>query len=190
MPFEKGHPPYPRKTRLQVAEEIAVLEADPDWQVATAKNPFHEGVPASPIRRWSKLDDWLLGRLNDRWNFPEATWRGKLAGFAASNDYLFVENDNGVLLLEMKRHAMTGRPEVLEVFAWSRGSHIDKVRGSNWTIPQRSEHETELLRLYRHGREWARSMKAVRVEMGRCSDFAPSLLKHEFDGDYLVDVLL
>lgn len=143
-----------------------------------------------PARRW-KLDDfdnWFLGRLNDRWpGYHENTWRGKLANLSGSNDHLFVTNGESVLLCEVKSHAITARPLVMEVFGWSRDSLVDRSgRTGNW-VPEDGRH---LLALYRHAKTWAEGMKAVRLIAGTCSDLNSAKLKQHFTGEYLLDVLL
>lgn len=119
----------------------------------------------SPSHRWqlADLDAWLLGRLQDRWGGDERYWRGKLAGYAAANEFLFITNDDGVVLAEQRRHPMSGVPVVYEIFAFARGDEASALR---------------LLRpLYRQMQEWAKAMSATRWYVGICSDVLPSTLK-------------
>lgn len=175
MPFEKGHPPYPRRG----AEEVGVTTE----------------ILASPeIRRFTadRIDDWLLGRLEDRWpGTPEFAWRGKVAGFNASNAHLLVESDLSVLLMDVISHpVIPNRVEIREGFVWSRAATLTQDGAANWWVPKASAAEDDLVALYRYALKWGKSMKAIRANIGRCSDLAPSTLKGRLSGDYLVDVLL
>lgn len=171
MPFQTGHPPYRRSTRLAVAE-------------VTDDTP----APAvGPVRRWqlADLDAWFLARLNFRWAATEQAWRGKLSGFSASNEYLFVTNGEAVLLALLMRHPMTGKPIVMEICAFARDA--DERDGVYNVIPK-SLGDAAIRALYRHLREWGKSMGAARLYIGVCSDILPSILRDMMGADayYLV----
>ena len=158
-----------RATRLAVVEEETELTP----------------ILAQP-RRWqlSDLDPWLLERLNFRWLAMEATWRGKLAGYAAGNEYLFITNGEAVLLAMNMRHAMSGKPVIMEVFAFCREANF-KHDVYGLEDPQGAG-AAALRALYRHLREWAKSMDATRVYVGICSDAVPSKLREMFADSYYV----
>lgn len=143
MAFERGHPPYPRRSRLQERAELV------EQQCEVAAEATMALLEISPPRRWSQsisepLDPWFLEKLNERWpGFSEQTWRGKLASFAGSNEFLFVTNDEAVLLMVVIRHPMDGKPVVLEVFGWAKRD------------------ERALAALRRYGSDWAKDMHAV-----------------------------
>ncbi len=145
-----------------------------------------ERLQITQPRRWqlSDLDEWLLKRLNYRWEAAEATWRGKLAGFSAGNEFLFITNGQAVLLAMSQRHVMSGKPIVMEVFAYARSADF---RNGVWGLEQGAElGETALRQLYRQMREWAKSMDAVRAYVGISSDMVPSSLKDMLGGYYVV----
>jgi hypothetical protein len=134
------------------------------------------------------VDDWLRERIKDMWpTLPEAQWMSRLASFAASNEFLFVTNGRGVLCAEQKPHAMTMRPLVIEVFAWSRGARLANDGTGDWTVPERSD-QVALAQLYRYARDWMRSMKGFRFIAGTCSDLSPGVLLNLTDGRYMVDI--
>ncbi len=163
-----------RPTNAERARRLAVVEEG-------------EALPDLPQpRRWqiADLDPWLLERLNNRWLATEQTWRGKLAGYAASNEFLFITNGAAVLLAETKRHAMTGKPVVMEVFAFARESNF---KHDVWGLEDVSGFGAMALRaLYRQMREWAKDMDATRVYSGICADLPPSVLRQLFADAYHV----
>ncbi len=148
-----------------------------------------EGVALPDLvqpRRWqlSDLDPWLLERVNNRWLATEATWRGKLAGYAASNEFLFITNGEAVLLAETKRHAMTGKLIVMEVFAFCREANF---KHDVWGLEDMQGFGAMALRaLYRHMRDWAKSMDATRVYTCICADMVPSTGRQVFPESYYV----
>lgn len=146
-----------------------------------------EGEPLK-IERFTQdmVDEWLLMRLNDMWpNRSESYWRGKIAGIAASNDFLFITNGPAVLCMMQFAHAMTARPLVVEVFGWARAARVSTDGTGDWIVP--GQVDRPLGELYRHAREWMRSMKGFRMIAGTCSDLAPACLKDELRGHYMVD---
>lgn len=139
------------------------------------------------VRRWllSDLDPWLLGRLNFRWNRSEAMWRGLLAGFVASSDFLFITNEHAVLLAVRMRHEISGDQIIKEIIAFARDA--DEKDGV-YEVHLGTIGDAALRLLYRSMRDWGKSMNAARAYVGVCSDILPSKLK-ETMGDaayYLV----
>ncbi len=169
MTFQPGHPPYNRRR-----SNLAVVE---------------EGEPLPDLpqpRRWQldDLDPWLLERINFRWLATETTWRGKLSGYAAGNEYLFITNGEAVLLAMNLRHAMSGKPVIMEVFAFCREADLkDGVYGLGKDV---ALGDAALRGLYRQLKDWAKSMDAARVYVGVCSDMVPSKLKESFVDSYYV----
>lgn len=133
----------------------------------------------APIRRWeaSDFDEWLASRLQFRWGGEARIWQHRLMGFQ-SNDYLFITNGSAVLLAMQMRDIMTGKPFVMERFAWTRDAdEKDGVYGLK-------QHEDTTLRpLYRRLREWASGMSATRLYVGVCSDLLPSELREMMGKD-------
>jgi len=146
-----------------------------------------ETIPDLPQpRRWQldDLDPWLLSRINDRWAGTQAMWRGKLAGYSAGNEYLFITNGEAVLLAMVTRHAMSGKPVVMEVFAFCREANL---KHEVWGLEDTQGYGATALRaLYRQMRDWAKSMSATRVYVGVCSDLVPSKLRDMFADAYYV----
>ena len=127
------------------------------------------------IRRWdlSDFDDWFAHRLCHRWGGEPRVWRHKMMGFQ-SNDYLFITNGGAVMLAMVLRHVMTGRPVVMEIFAFARAApEKDGVYGAT----QRTNEGDALKPLYQRLREWAKSMDATRIYVGVSSDILPSELR-------------
>ncbi len=159
MAFQKGHPPYNRRSRLLVAAE--------DGDVATLEHPTQS---EAPIRRWAiaDFDDWLLERLVHRWGGVSLAWQRKFLGFQ-SNDYLLITNEDAVLLAMQQRHVMIAQPICMEVFAWSRDATL-----KNGIYDSAGN---ALRPLYRQMKEWARGMNATRIYTGVCSDYPHSTVQ-------------
>ncbi len=156
--------------------------------------PPPQPVPVGEVRRFvpADIDQWLLSRVSDRWaEFSEATWRNRLASIAVSNGFLFVTNERCVLLMTaMGSHAMTGKPIVMEVFAFSRDARWSEDV-SNWVIDPKKTADgiTAMSAIYRAGKNWMKGMSATRMIVGTCSDMAPSVIKNAAGGYYVVDVV-
>ncbi len=135
-----------------------------------------------PVRRWTldELDNWLLARLCHWWGGMDAIWRGKLALYATSNDHLFITNGEAVLLLVRQMHALSGKPFVMEIFAWARES---EAKDGIYTAHRGTYANQALRALYKNARLWARGMKGTRVYLGVCSDLLPGELKEMLGDD-------
>lgn len=168
MPFQKGHPAYPRRVRTE--DDLPTIPL-PD-------------LP-SP-RRWAieDYDLWLQARLEKRYG-SAMPWRQKLVGFAASNDFLFVTNQHATILALVQRHVMTGQPWVQEVFAWARDADLkdDVYETLPKTLP-----DAALKALYRHVIRWTRDAGGNQLIVGMCSDMTPSRMLEAFGAHYLVRV--
>lgn len=170
--------------------ELGLVKSNPSAYRPRPEPPAP--VPVGEVRKFAPaadIDEWLLSRLANRWpGFSEATWRSKLVSLAGSNNFFFVTNERCVLLMTvMGSHAMTGKPVVVEVFAFSRDARWSED-SSNWVIDQKGEGAVAMSAIYRAAREWMRGMNAARMIVGTCSDMAPSLVKNAAGGYYIVDV--
>jgi hypothetical protein len=107
---------------------------------------------------------WLIGRLRQKWpTISDVSFRGKLNGWNASNEFLFIRNDLAVALAIAMRDNMDGRSYVRAIFAFARDG-----------AAQSSPGERAIVALYRHMREWAKSMRATRVYFSGRSDIGLS----------------
>lgn len=160
----------PRRSRLVEVDEDGAALAMPE------------------IRRWqsSDFDDWLLTRLNHRWAASEVTWRGKMASFAAGNDFLFITNEAACLLAMRQPHVMTGKPIVHEIFAWARDADI---RDNVYETEVKRDGFVALRLLYRYMAAWAKGMGSPYGYIGVSSDIPPSKLQDMFArAHYLVRI--
>jgi hypothetical protein len=142
------------RRRLELAEEGAVsnIGDTPPWAVKSLTRRFTADM----------IDSWLLGRLNKIWpGVADVTWRGRFLAFGQSNEYLPICNDRAVLLAEIRRQPMSGRPIVWEVLAWSRDAEDD------WLPREKGQ---ALFALYQHARQWMDGMNGERLILGVCSD--------------------
>jgi hypothetical protein len=137
----------------------------------------------SQPRRWelADLDDWLLGRLNHRWG--DLSWRGKLAGFSANNDFLFITNEDAVLLATAWRDPLTNKQFVMERFAFAREAD---VKNDVYNVAVGSHGEAAIHALHLHMAGWGKAMGANRVYMGICCDILPSTLRQMTPDSYYV----
>jgi hypothetical protein len=159
MPFQKGHPVYPRRTNLVAVEDS--IERDP-----------------LPIQRFTvdMVDQWLIERINAAW--PDRKWserdlRGRIADLARSNDVLLITNGSAVLCAVRTPHLMAGVAEVHEVFAFSRSARPSPDGSGKWRIPD-TDALAALVDLYRRAREWKTEMGAVGMVACKCSDLGAS----------------
>lgn len=141
------------------------------------------------IRRYrlDDFDDWMLGRLLHQWEGHEQQWRYRITSFQG-NEYMFVTNEDAVLLAVQQRHEMTGKPVVREILAWSRAADL---RNGQYGIDQHSPHEIPMRALYQHLNEWGVQLGATRLYVGVCSDLTPGLIRALFskqDAYYVVGV--
>lgn len=105
---------YERRSRLAVVE--------PAVEHLPVGLAVPEPVPLPEVRRWrqSDFDEWLSAELMSRWGGNPIMWRNKLVNMAASNDYLLITNEAAVLLAMQQPHPLSGKPVVMEVFAFGR----------------------------------------------------------------------
>ena len=121
------------------------------------------------IRRFSLADmpdwrPWLIGRFREKWPaISQGSFHGKLNGWSASNEFLFIRNDLAVGLAVMMRDNVDGRTYVRAIFAFAREG-----------AEQSSPGERAIIALYRRMREWATSMRATRVYFSGRSDIGLS----------------
>lgn len=163
MPFQKGHPPYPRKSRLtQVGGETRVTE-DEAKRLAGASDFAHLDTVTNgaappdidwekanrPPRRWTAADieEWFAARLMQRWGGNPVMWANKLANLSSSNDYLFITNEDAVLLAARFSHPMSGRALIAELFAFAREDGDARC-------------EAAVAGLRRQMRQWGKSARA------------------------------
>src|SRR5205823_1231264 len=110
------------------------------------------------VRRFTIVDMpsgglWLLDRLRKKWpTISEGSLRAKITCWSTSNEFLFIRNDLAVGLAVAMRDNMDGRQYVRAIFTFARDG-----------APQSSLGEKAIVALYRHMREWAKSMRACRV---------------------------
>lgn len=141
-------------------EDIASSIADEPPPLLT----FH------PVRRvlpndLPELSTWLLPRLETIWPAnSSAVWSSKLRAFMMSNDAMFVRTENAVALAVAARGDMDGRLVIREKFVL--------CRDRQHRLPDNKLHpwEAEMVALYRHIRDWARSKDAVRLYVLECAD--------------------
>ena len=188
MPFQPGHPPYPRK-RVTATPTSTSWDGGPiSTDGLSAFQGVDEGFIAPPIRRWlmSDLDDWLLRRLayNYMLGHEVRWWENKIASFASHNDFLFITNEQAVLLARREPHLITGTLAVREVFAWARSSEF--VQGIAYRAHENTPAEAALLPLYRHLMIWATEAGARNITVGEASDLQPKRLERLYrsNGSY------
>jgi hypothetical protein len=141
------------------------------------------------IRRMTvdDIDDWLLGRLNDRWpGYDDRTWIGKFNGFGMSNDILAITNEEAVAVFFSSGHLMTGKPVVMEAFLFSREAKIN--RNGEVALVAGSPEEKRAYDLYNHAFDWAKSRGAVRTICGTCSDMNAYGIRNRRSCPLLADV--
>jgi hypothetical protein len=137
--------------------------------MAVAARRKADEVSRGEIRRCTVVDmpewgPWLLGRLREKWpTIGDGSLLGKIGAWSASNEFLFIRNDFAVLLAIVMHDNVDGRPYVRAMFAFARDS-----------APQSSAGEHAIVALHRHIREWAKSMRAMRVYFSGRSDIGLS----------------
>jgi hypothetical protein len=95
--------------------------------------------------------------LREKWpTISDRSFRGKLNGWSACNEFLFIRNDLAVLLAVTLHNNVDGRPYMRAIFAFARDG-----------APQSSSGEKASIALYRHMREWAKSQRATRAGLFR-----------------------
>lgn len=129
-----------------------------------------------PIRRLAgdEIDAWFLGRLAAMWpGSSEQTWRGKLAGYGMSNDYLCIRNDRAVLIAQRRLSPLSGKWLVDVLLCWSRDGDGDADGSGGW-LP--SSYAGPVLALYNFCRQWLTDMRGERIVAGMCDDLRGDLL--------------
>jgi hypothetical protein len=121
------------------------------------------------VRRFTPVDmpewgPWVLRRLREKWpTISEGNLLGKVHAWSASNEFLFIRNDLAVGLAIAMHDNMDARLYVRAIFAFARDG-----------AAQSSPGEKAIVALYRHMREWAKSMQATRVYFSGRSDIGLS----------------
>lgn len=136
---------------------------------------FETAEALAATRRWqtADLDEWLLTRLKHRWQGQDLVWRNKLANIAASNEFLFIMNNEAVLVAMTMRDVLSGGLFVMERFAFSRkATYAHDVYSIGFGDPA----EAAMRALYRFMYDWAKSQKATRIYVGTCSDMLTAQL--------------
>lgn len=130
----------------------------------------------SPISRFTLFDmaiwgDWLCSRLDRQWpNKNRMFWQGKVNNITSSNDFLFIKNDDAVLLVMAVPHLMDERPRAMEVFAWSKLAEPMKWESQRLSVGENRAAMNSLLSLYRFAADWARKKGASYLMAGLCTD--------------------
>lgn len=142
----------------------------------------------SPITRFTLFDmvewgDWLCSRLDRQWpNKNRMFWQGKVNNIAGSNDFLFIKNDDSVLLAMAPPHLMDDRPRAMEVFAWSKHAEPMKWEPNRLSITENRAAMRSLLSLYRFAADWAKKRGASYLIAGLCTDMPIERLEKGLGG--------
>jgi hypothetical protein len=123
--------------------------------------------PPVDIRRFGPADmqqfgNWLIARLRVRYaHINDRMLFGWLTGIINSNEYLFLMTPNAVGLAMLSNPPLDAHPIVTEVFVLSM--HENTI--------------SEAAHLYGRFREWAESMGASQIIVGRMSDVPLDLIE-------------
>lgn len=144
----------PKNPATDTGSSVAAADPAPDTKLVSG-----------PIRRFTAamIDPWLIDRIEKVWpSRTEQYWRNLLAGFMASNDYLFICNDRAVLLAERKPQPMAARPMVWVIFCWSRDTKPGEWLSDKLCQP--------VIELYNYTRRWMTEMDGERMLCALCDD--------------------
>jgi hypothetical protein len=174
-------PPRPETGRL-------ISEVSPPLEISeNAPETVH--FVESPITRFTLFDmpewgDWLCMRLDRQWpNKNRMFWQGKVNNITTSNDFLFIKNDDGVLLVMSPPHLMDDRPRAMEVLAWSKQAAPMKWEKERLSIIDNRAAQRSMLSLYRFAGDWVRKRGALYLIAGICTDMPIDRLEKALGGE-------
>lgn len=148
MPFEKGHPPYYRRT---ASGAVLTLERAPEEKSSVIVSRFLlADVPARA--------EWLLGRLVEKWpHISEATFAGRLRAWIGSNSHYLVKTPHAIGLTRIARTELDPLPIGEEVFLFTAD-------------PKDRQYDREGIAIYRDTCRWVKSHGASKYIIKRQSD--------------------
>lgn len=174
-------PPRPETGRL--ISELSPPQEIPD------NAPEQLRYVESPISRFTLFDmsvwgDWLCSRLERQWpNKNRMFWQGKVNNITSSNDFLFIKNEDSVLLVMSPPHLMDDRPRAMEVFAWSKHAEPMKWEPNRLSIVENRAAMRSLLSLYRFAADWSKKRGASYLIAGICTDMPIERLEKGLGGE-------
>lgn len=166
----------PGRSRLERPEPAASVDS-----VDARRVPDFASARFSPM----DLDDWLFGRLDRQWPGHERRWwEAKLNVLTSSNDFLFITNEHGILLMEARPHLLDAKPRALEIFAWCRRARPPYAEPERLLVSREDSVGLHAMAsLYRFAREWMRGRGALYMIAGICSDMPISILGERAKGE-------
>lgn len=183
-----GHANYKRLVGAQKrALAVAALDEDDDVPTVVESETETETPTAVdrlviPVRRvgfndLGEIAPWLFPRLSRIWpGVTDAAWLSKSRAWMQMNDAAFVRTNNAAGLAMAQRDDMNGLMRCYERFVFCRRED-DRLEDHRAT-----ESEHEMLAIYRHMRDWARSKNAIRLNVLVHSDLFPGRFDQYMSG--------
>lgn len=150
----------------------------------------YRGVPDLETTRFVLADmklygDWLYRRFEKQWpGKPRQWWEGKINSITGSNEFLFIKNEYGVLLMQAPLHVLDGKSRATEVFAWSLRSRPPAAEPERLLVARDDAVGIQAMAsLYHFAREWMHSRGALYMIAGVCTDMPISLIEAKVRGE-------
>lgn len=151
MTFERGHPPYPRRSRP--VEPAMWSDAQGENQPVLVSRFLSVDVP--------HRGQWLLDRLCKKWpHISNQNFQGRVLGWIGSNSHFLAKTSHAIGLARVVRTECDLHPIAEEVFLFLDDRKYDR----------------DAYAFYQATGKWAKNLGAVEYIIARCSDCPTSAL--------------